>query len=421
MTQPTPHRILVVDDNDAILDDYRRIFDDRDAEADDALAALERELGGEAAAAPAAPRLRCEATQVRQGADAVAVAAAALAAGQPFRVAFVDVRMPPGIDGVETVTRLWRQQPDLEVVLCTAHTDYSWAEITRRLAPRDRLVILRKPFEPIEVRQLAACLAEKSARGRAVAEHLRRAERLEALGRLAAGMAHEINTPTHYVGNNLEFLGVLIDELLVTPPAGEDLAARLADVPGVIEECREGIARIANLVRTMRGYSHMRDGGVHERCDLNHEVAAAAELTRAEYRHAAELELRLGELPPVMCARLEISQVLVNLMINAAHAIQARPPGSGRGHITVTTRAIADQVELEIADDGVGIAPEHADRVFEPFYTTKTHGEGTGQGLALARAAVEERHGGSLSFASRPGHGTRFMVRLPVDRVSVSS
>lgn len=417
MTLPSPHHILVVDDNEAILDDYRRIFDDRSAEADDALDALERGLGE---AEPAqAPRLRCEPTQVRQGHEAVAVAAAALAAGQPFSVAFVDVRMPPGIDGVETVARLWRQQPDLEVVLCTAHTDYSWAQITRRLAPRDRLVILRKPFEPIEVRQLAACLAEKAARGRHVAEHLRRSERLEALGRLAAGMAHEINTPTHYVGNNLEFLGELIDEIL-RAPASNDLAARLTDVPGVIDDCRQGIARIATLVRTMRGYSHM-GGSAHEPCDLNLEVAAAAELTRSEYRHDAELELRLADLPPVTCARLEISQVLVNLLINATHAIQARPRGSKIGHITITTRAVDDQVEIEIADDGIGIAPEHADRVFEPFYTTKSVGEGTGQGLALAREAVEVRHGGSLSFASRPGLGTRFTVRLPRERTSVRS
>jgi signal transduction histidine kinase len=352
--------------------------------------------------------------------------------------------MPPGIDGVETVERLWSQQPDLEIVLATAHSDYTWEDITRRLRPGHRLVILRKPFEPIEVRQLAACLIEKWQYGRALAiqieelearvaaevaarleeharhaERLRRTERLESLGRLAAGLAHEINTPTHYVGNNLEFLTEAVAAALrqveeVRGGAGADeLAATLDELPGVIDECREGIERIAATVRNMRAYSHMKASGPRERCDLNEQVRTAAALTRPEYKHVAELELRLGELPAIECARLEVSQVFVNLIVNAAHAIRDRP-GGGHGRITVTTRALDGQVEVEIADTGGGIAPEHADKVFEPFFTTKPSGEGTGQGLAIARAAIEERHGGSLTFDSTVGIGTRFFVRLPL-------
>jgi two-component system, NtrC family, sensor kinase len=446
MSNASPHPILVVDDNDAILDDYRRIFDTRD-DGDDMLEALERAAtGGDGSGPLLSRRPRFVPTPVRQGLEALAVAAKAQQAGTPFTVAFVDIRMPPGIDGVETVERLWRQQPDLEVVLCTAHTDYTWTEITRRLDPRDRLVILRKPFEPIEVRQLAACLIEKSRRGRALAaqieqlearvaaevaarveehnrhnERLRRTERLESLGRLAAGLAHEINTPTHYVGNNLEFLATVLgearvraDEVAATNTGAAELARSLAELPEVIEECREGIDRIASMVRNMRAYSHMRDLGPREPSDINAEVRSAIELTRNEYRTDAELDVAFGDLPPVVCARLEVSQVIVNLLINAAHAIRARPGILPRGRITVATRPVGAHVEIEVGDTGVGIAAENAERIFEPFFTTKARGEGTGQGLAIARATIE-RHGGTLNFTSQVGVGTTFIVRLPVD------
>src|SRR5262245_783221 len=165
-----PARIMIVDDNEAIHHDFRQILDRGEQAATAAsLDDLERAFGGEPVAARPKP-IAYDLHFLSQGEDAVRAVAAARAEGRPFGTAFVDIRMPPGIDGVETIERIWRIQPELEVVLCSAYSDYSWNDLSARLNPGDRLVVLRKPFDPIEVRQLAACLTEKWQRGRILDE-----------------------------------------------------------------------------------------------------------------------------------------------------------------------------------------------------------------------------------------------------------
>jgi signal transduction histidine kinase len=464
-------RIMVVDDNDAIHHDFQQILDRRSRSAMAAsLDDLERELGGE----PATPALPCAAEYdlafMSQGEDAVRAVAQARGMDRPFACAFVDIRMPPGIDGIETIARMWQCQPELEIVLCSAYSDYSWEEIVRRLNPADRLVVLRKPFDPMEVRQLAACLSEKWLRGRLLDDRLRnleaqvqtevearlrersrhedeqrRSRRLEALGQLAAGIAHEINTPTQFASSNLEYLAEIVPVLgdalaaqracLAAVARGEltiaEACARadqlsydeaLAEAPKAIADARTGIARISRVVQSVRSHAHLRDRDCLVPVDVNEQVRSALELARNEYKHDADAVIELEEVPRVLGDAGDLCLAILNLIINAAHAMRdKRGNERARGVLTVATRHANHQVEISIGDTGPGIPPEIRDRVFEPFFTTKPVGQGTGQGLSIARATIVERHRGTLRFETEPGVRTVFVIGLPaIEEAGVS-
>jgi len=445
MTADPDVRVLVVDDQETVLADFARLLEPPPAPADAVLDEIELALGG-VQAAPAASRRRYHLRYVRQGDDAVREVAAAAAAGSPFGVAFVDVLMPPGIDGVETVARMWRDQPDLEVVLCTAFSGYSWETLLERLTAHDQLVILRKPFDPIEVRQLAACLSEKWRRGRKLAQRvislearvaaaarmqveLERAQKFDALGRLAAGITHEISTPIQSIQSNLEYIAegigkltgavhalrARVDELGGWAPADEALDLLDVELPQSLADASDGVRRVTGIVRSVRDYSH--PSRQHEPVDINRQIRAVVELARSEYKRDADLVLELGELPMVPGHADELGSVILNLLVNAAQAIHgARDDTGPRGRITITSRATAEHVIVEIADTGPGIAAADRDLVFELFYTTKPIGEGTGQGLAIARTTVVDGHRGTLTFESEPGRGTTFRICLPLAR-----
>ncbi|MBS1123324.1 MAG: hybrid sensor histidine kinase/response regulator [Deltaproteobacteria bacterium] len=427
MTTAQPN-ILVVDDEQSILDSFRSLLDAPGSDPTVAtLDELELALGGAPRVATEQPRYRMH--YARQGADAITACSSALASGAPLSVAFIDIQMPPGIDGVETAVQLWRQQPDLEIVLCTAHSTYSWQDILARTPRRDQLVILRKPFEPIEVRQLAACMSEKWHRGRELQRDMERLEaqvqrevarrlqielgvsqKFESLGRLAAGIAHEINTPTQYIQSSLEFLAETIGDL--KPESGGETAELFDSMTGAIGDALSGVARVTAIVRSVREYAHTSDTQ-HDTVDLNRQIRMAAELAKSQYKYSADLVLDLGELPPVRGHADELGRAILNLVINAAQAITAKRDGGRRGRITITTRATASVVTVSVADTGTGIPDEHRARVFEPFFTTKSLGEGTGQGLAMVRAAIVDRHHGTIDFESVVGAGTTFHLSLP--------
>jgi signal transduction histidine kinase len=345
--------------------------------------------------------------------------------------------MPPGIDGVETIHRMWQRQPELEIVLCSAYNDYSWDDISTRLNPGDRLVILRKPFDPIEVRQLAACLCEKWKRGReldnqlralqatvqaevearlreraAHEEEQRRGRRLEALGTLAAGIAHEINTPTQFIASNLEFLAALVPSLERSDKPDPEV---LGEVRQAIADARTGLDRIAKIVQTVRSHARVRDRECLVATDVNEQVRAALELGRNEYKYDADADVELGNLPPVLGDPNDLAMAILNLVVNGAHAIREKRADNGpRGRIRVATRAVGEHVEIAISDTGCGIPDHIRERVFEPFFTTKPVGQGTGQGLSIARTTIIERHHGTLRFESELGVGTTFTIGLPV-------
>ncbi len=241
---------------------------------------------------------------------------------------------------------------------------------------------------------------------RRIAAELQLANKLEAIGRLASGVAHEINTPVQALAHTVAFLQEAFEDVLGlydavkagAPPGPAEEAADLdylrERVPAAFARAAEGVDRVATIVRTMGERTHP---AAHAPADLNAIARAALALAGGE--------ADLGPLPPVSCDAGGIEQVLVNLLVNAAHA---------GGSVTLRTRAEGDHVTLSVADTGTGIPAHVAERVFDPFFTTKEVGRGTGQGLAIARRIVVEDHGGTLTFETQPGVGTTFDVRLPI-------
>ena len=416
--------VLVIDDQESILQNFAALLDPQQDGVDSKLDALALALGDDDVPEES-HELRYRMEYAGQGLEGVELCKAAAAAGRPFSVAFVDIHMPPGIDGVQTAAKLWEIQPDLEIVLCTAHSMYTWQEILERAPHRDQLVILRKPFDPIEVRQLAACLSDKARRGRALAAQLHELERrvahevsrrlelelgalqkFEALGRLAAGVAHEINTPMQYIQSSLEFLGDALEQVRARH-ACPDLAD---DMAGSIHDALDGVTRVAAIVRSVGEYAHVQREQTATPVDLNRQVQMAAQLGRTEYKRDAELVLELGDIPFVQGFADELGRAILNLLINASHAITAK---GKHGRITITTRAYPGGVQLSVADTGVGIPSENRQRIFEPFFTTKELGKGTGQGLALVRKTIVDQHCGRIEVDSVPGEGTVFHLFIP--------
>jgi len=276
-----------------------------------------------------------------------------------------------------------------------------------------------------------------------IAIELRLAQKLESVGRLAAGVAHEINTPIQFVNDSLYFLRTAFEDLNSLVNACRAAAAELPnndstreflqsadsavaaadldflqeEIPRAFERTFDGANRVASIVRAMKEFS-FPDAHEHNYADINHALQNTLVVSRNEYKLVASVETHFGELPEVKCNVSELNQVFLNLIVNAAHAIQASGKDAATGVIAIRTSAAGGTVEIAISDNGCGIAPEHANKIFDPFFTTKEVGRGTGQGLAIARAAVVTRHGGTLSFDTEVGRGTTFYVRVPVGEVS---
>ena len=530
MTVPN-RRILLVDDNRAIHDDLRKALHGRDRGE---INELECELFG-SSAPPSHP---FETTSAYQGADAVELVREAVAAGRPFAVAVVDMRMPPGIDGLQTIERMWEIDREIQVVICTAFSDAGWDAIAERFGATDRLLILKKPFDLAELRQLALALSAKwqLARGaqarvaelarsraeldaslglsRAVheatadgmllvgldrkvvtasrrfremwnlprpvdardagdmlrsvvdqmadpqtvvarTEHLyahpeevssdeirlkdgrimerwsgpvrlpsgeitarlwlfrdmterRRfeldravaTERMAAMGRLAAGVGHEINNPLTYALGNIESL-LESSAATGTPPPATEVVERL-------QEARDGLARIRVIVRDLQTLARAEES--HGEVDVTQVIEQAIQIAGAELRHRAPIVRRYQAVPPIAGSRIRLGQVFLNLIINAAQAI---PEGqSADNRIEIAIRDTGSTTVVEVSDTGVGISAEHLERIFDPFFTTKDIGAGTGLGLSISRDIVVG-HRGTLTARSTLGKGTTMTVTFP--------
>ncbi len=269
---------------------------------------------------------------------------------------------------------------------------------------------------------------------------LRHAQKLESIGQLAAGIAHEINTPAQYVGDNLHFLrdsfgemqslialsGSLIPRLEVHEqfrPMAEEIRSALeeADIPYLVEEvpkaleqALDGVSRVSTLVKAMKDFSHPGQAAKIP-ADLNRAIESTIVVARNEWKYVANLETVFDpELPLVPCLVSDFNQVVLNLIVNAAHAITDVNQNGDKGIITVRTQRAGDFVEVRIQDTGGGIPAVVRDRIFDPFFTTKEVGKGTGQGLAIARSVIVDKHGGTIDFETTLGQGTTFVIRLPL-------
>jgi two-component system NtrC family sensor kinase len=251
-------------------------------------------------------------------------------------------------------------------------------------------------------------------------------ERLESIGRLAAGVAHEINTPIQYLKDSVSFIREASQELLefidkvqaAQKPSEnevENVAELRDELPRSLDLVTDGLSRIAEIVRSMKDFSHADQREMTE-VDLNRAIESTLVIARSEYKYVAEVETEYGDLPPVICHGGQINQVVLNLVVNGAHAIGDVVKGTPeKGLIRVKTAVEGDQVVISISDTGGGIPERVRARIFEPFFTTKEVGRGTGQGLSIARQAVVDGHGGSLDFVTETGKGTTFYVRLPIN------
>jgi signal transduction histidine kinase len=288
------------------------------------------------------------------------------------------------------------------------------------------------PGKPGGVVAMACDVTEQRSRD----EQSHHESKLESLGRLAAGLAHEINSPIQFVGDNARFLEEAYQELIrvvevyrglidTSSPigwlerqervreaeAGIDFDYLRKEIPSAVEQTLEGIERVSTIVRAMKTFSHP---GTKEQspADLNEALEATATVTRHQISGVADLRLELGDLPPVRCNIADLNQVFLNLIVNAADAIaDTGKPGT----IGITTAVDGDHVTIAISDTGGGIPDDVRSKIFDPFFTTKDVGRGSGQGLPLVRAVVHEGHAGTLALDTTIGTGTTFTIRLPID------
>jgi PAS domain S-box-containing protein len=270
---------------------------------------------------------------------------------------------------------------------------------------------------------------------------LQQAQKLESVGRLAAGVAHEINTPVQFVSDSVQFLkdglrdlfalvacyreaqravldGRPVTEAAATVAKAErdaDLEYLVEHVPGAIDRAIDGLGRVTAIVKSMKDFAHP-DRKEMVPVDLNQGIRSTLIIAKNEYKYVADVEAHYGELPPVTCHGGDINQVVLNVIVNAAHAIGDVVKGTScRGRIGVETCREGTWAVIRISDTGGGIPDALRGRIFDPFFTTKGVGKGTGQGLAIARTIVAERHQGQVSFETEPGHGTTFIIKLPID------
>ena len=256
-----------------------------------------------------------------------------------------------------------------------------------------------------------------------VNSQLLQSEKLASIGQLAAGVAHEINNPIGYVFSNLRTLAEYVQDLLRIIDAIDDAASLDAlrtlkqsleygyireDVQALLGESEEGIERVKTIIGALKDFSHIDEEDFVE-ADLHRGLDTTLNLVNNELKYKAEVVKEYGNLPPVACLPSQINQVILNLLTNAAQAID------GRGRITLRTGREGERVWFEVEDSGRGIRPEHHERLFEPFFTTKPVGEGTGLGLALSYSIVQ-KHGGKIEVASEVSRGSRFRVWLPIRR-----
>jgi signal transduction histidine kinase len=458
MNIPHNRRILLVDDMPAIHEDFRKIL----VAQKDELSVLETALFGDA---PATVTASFDLDSAYQGQEGLVKVQAAVAAGQPYAMAFVDMRMPPGWDGVQTIERLWQLDPQLQVVICTAYADTTWDEVLEQLDTRDRLLILKKPFDAIEVYQLAAALTTKWQLTQQAAQQLTllesavqkrtqelsqanaalqseiserkhlqmqlvQSEKLASIGQLAAGVAHEINNPIGQVFSNFGSLERYLAQLFEMLGAYEQAESSLSDpgvvthlrelgqrveisylkedIPVLMQESKQGILRVRQIVQDLKDFSRVDTTQNWQLADLHQGIDSTLNVVTNEIKYKADVVKAYGELEDIECLPSEINQVVMNLLVNAAQSMV----GEQRGRITLRTGCEADEVWLEVADTGSGMAPEVLNRIFEPFFTTKPIGKGTGLGLSLSYGIVQ-KHRGRIEVSSIVGQGSTFRVTLP--------
>lgn len=390
-------RVLVIDDNRSIQEDFRKILQPRTEtpSLDEARASL---FGGESFHKAL---VRFELDYADQGQAALALVQLARQEGRPYAVAFVDMRMPPGWDGLETIERLWEVDPEIQTVICTAYTDYSWDDILQRLGSDDRLLILQKPFSTVEVSQLAASLTTKWNLACQARQRLEAAEAANiAKSQFLANVSHEIRTPMN---------GILgMSELLLRTPLNDKQRRYVETVH------KSGMA-LLQVVNDILDISRIESGKLKlERVafDMRQLVKDVLELFSGPVESKGlKLTVVLADalLPEYEGDPVRIRQIITNLLSNAIKF-------TTQGEITLHVAVAEDTVDttslcLKVRDTGIGIEPAVQAKLFTPFTqadgsTTRKYG-GTGLGLAIVKQ-LAHMMGGTVGVDSVPGQGSTF-------------
>lgn len=323
---------------------------------------------------------------------------------------------------------------NIEYRICRSESEVLWVrDVATPVVEKGRLQKIVGVVSDISEFKLAS---EVRAR---MEEELSHAQKLESVGQLAAGIAHEINTPAQFIADNLSFLEDSVKELFEMVSAVDatlssekpdtictqvkaliadaDLEYLSEEVPAALRQSSEGIARVATIVRAMKDYSH--PGATMQLADINAALKSTVTVSSGEWKYCAKLSTELDEeLPLVECVVSDVNQVVLNMIVNATHAIVDRFEDSETtaGEITITSRFYNGQAVIEVGDNGSGMTSEVRSRVFEQFFTTKAVGKGTGQGLSIAHRLIVGKHHGAIEIDSEPGVGTVFRIILPIQQ-----
>ncbi|EMI43140.1 response regulator [Rhodopirellula sp. SWK7] len=436
----TKPRILIIDDNPSIHEDFRKILtvdasSQSLAEAANAFFGDDDDSPEESLQKP----LEVDLDSAYQGEEAYRKTIAAMGEGRPYTLAFCDMRMPPGWDGLTTIEHLWKADPDLQVVICSAYSDNTWADISKRLGLSDRLLILKKPFDNAEVMQLAVALIEKRRLIKAASikqvelekmvqertlqleqrdQALRQKQKLEAIGSLAGGVAHEFNNLLQAIGG---YTGFAMEALNPEEQPYEDLTHVL-----------EATSRASAITGQLLSFSRQQPPKKVV-CSAQQIIDSAMVLVKPLLSSAIELDVETCSDPGNVSADVNLlSQALLNLCINARDAME----DSGKLSIRLDREIIGwnqsdsrdsiadlkpgEYVVVSVADTGGGMCEEVADRIFEPFFSTKEVGKGTGLGLSMVFGAAQD-HGGCVRVTTDEGVGSTFQLYLPTVNATVDT
>lgn len=429
-------RVLIVDDNIDIHADMKKIF--KNTHANPELKVLEEFLFKKKSSKIISENYHFEIGFANQGEEGLAKVKDAIKNNNPYSVAILDIRMPPGWDGVKTALKIWEVDQGLEVIFCSAYSDYELNDIYEKLEWKETFLFVKKPFSPIEIRQAVISLAHKSLYRNKLErqieqaqEQLLQADKMASIGQLAAGVAHEINNPVGYIHSNINTLQKYLADIfnliehyslsekelntnsdiykrIIALKESLDLEYLKEDTTRLINETCEGVGRVKKIIQALKNFSYQGEQEM-ELYDLNKGIESTLNIVNNEIKYKAKIIKILGDIPQIEVVGSQINQVILNILINASHAIKEN------GTITIETTTVNDKIYLKISDDGTGINKEHLSKIFDPFFTTKPIGHGTGLGLSLAYGIIQN-HNGLIDVKSEPGQGTCFTMEFPIDK-----
>ncbi len=458
-------KVLIIDDDDGIRDTYISILVPE--EESDVLSAGTLLFNTDDKGSQISQKVQYDVCQAEDGFAGVKKVKEATKNGTPFAVAFIDMKMP-GLNGAQTSQKIWEIDPKIKIVIVTAYSEYSPEEIIS-VTGRDDLFYLRKPFNHEEILQFARALtnewnlerkrdklesdlkkANKSLEdmNKNLEEKVKKqaamvvqTEKMATVGLLASGVAHEINNPNSFIHANLSILKTYTRPMIglfekyeqaeqFLRSLASDEADRILqdirafkkkgkielifkDIEDLVDESLEGVDRVKNIVRDLNTFSRI-DEAQFTKTDINKAIETTLNMVKTKFKYNVLIEKKLGDIPEIKCYPQKISQVFMNLLVNAAQAIEDKGTVSILTQLKEQGRRETDRfVSIVISDTGCGIPKENIGKLFDPFFTTKPVGKGTGLGLSIVYEIISA-HNGTIQVDSRPGEGTRFEILLPV-------